>query len=68
MYPLHKEIYFKTVEWNELKELFNDLRLDYEELANALPCSYDHANQMAYYECNECFPQGIESLDLLYNL
>jgi hypothetical protein len=57
--PGKKGIAIPIYVWNSAKASLIAVRDNDEELKKAVPCgagTFDHANQMGYFECHECNP------------
>jgi len=57
--PGKKGIAIPIYVWNSAKASLISVRDSDEELKKAVPCgaaTFDHANQMGYFECHECNP------------
>jgi len=46
-------------EFKDLMALYSTVQSVVPELKGMIPCSYYHENQMSFYTCPECCPEGL---------
>ena len=56
--PTRRGIALRLREWDAMRGIMQSINQSFDSLAKAAPCfeDYDHLNQMAAFQCSECYP------------